>query len=92
MFHDIRAGTNDVAFKVGGNNAIIANKGEGLHDHLPPIAAICQRFQIARHASGKHHFGSHLTVGAKTFSLEDSAVFQHKIPCFPHTLNPFSWF
>ena len=90
MFDDIPFRTNDVAFKIGGNNPIVADEREGLHHNLSPIAPVGQSLQIAGHAGGKNHLGQHLFLGPEPLSPENPAVFQHQIRRFSHVHhNPF---
>ena len=89
LLYDISFGTDHVALKVGGNDAVIANEREGVANDLPPIAAVCQRLQITGHAGGEHHLRHHRAVGAKALALERLAVFQHKVCPFPHAFPSF---
>ena len=68
MFHNICAGTDDVAFKVSGDDAVIADKRERLYNDLSIIAAVGQCLEIPRHAGGEHHLGGHLPFGAETLA------------------------
>ena len=70
------------AFEVLGNDAIVADEGEGLHNDLPGVAGIGQSFEIARHAGGEHQLPQPVTVGADARPLKDAAVIQNQISFF----------
>ncbi len=77
MLYNITPGANRGAFKVGGDNAVIANKGEGLHNGLAIIAWVRQRLAIPRHAGREYDLCHDLVRSAKPLPFEYLAVFQY---------------
>jgi hypothetical protein len=71
-----------LALKVLLNNAVIADKGEGLHYNLTCIAGVGKSLQITLNASGKDQLTNAFSISANMLTLKYCAVTQHKIRFF----------
>ena len=87
MLYNISPGANHIALEIGGYNAVVADKGEGLNHDLSPIARVRYGLKIARHAGCENYFRCQLPRGPKPAPLKDPAVFQHQIRFLAYTLQ-----
>ena len=77
---DIGGYMGSAAFKILRDHAVVADQREGLHHHLPVVAWVGERLQIAGHGGGEYHLGTQLVHrSAKAFALENFPVFQQQV-------------
>ena len=81
---DIAFDLGIVAFKIFGNDAVVADQREGLDNDLSVVAGVGQCFQISDHTGGKNDFAQGFAFGAEALSLIDRSVGQQEINFFAH--------
>src|SRR5699024_10636674 len=68
----------------------IADEGKGLHDDLPGVAGVGERFRVAAHVGGEHQFAQPLALRAEGIALEHRAGGKHEIALLHAAITSFS--
>ena len=89
---NIAADVGLVAFKVLLHNAVVADKGERLHNYLSVIAGVGERFDISAHTRCEDELAESLALCAEALAFKYVSVFKYNVNFFNHNVAAITAF